>query len=448
MLSKADNELITRVGPGTPMGQLMREYWVPAMLSSEVSAPDSNPVRVLLLGEKLIGFRDTTGRVGLMEHSCPHRGASLFFGRNEDNGLRCVYHGWKFDTDGTCVDMPNEPAESDFRTRVKARAYPTRERGGIVWAYMGPRSTPPPLPDIEANMLPNSAAGVVVNQLTANYLQALEGDIDTIHAGMLHYGSMRVEDQPLGTFSEYQIRDRSAKFAVVDTEVGTSYGAHRDGPPGQDYWRIAHFFFPFLTMSPPGILGLNVSGICWVPMDDEHTLSFGMQPARRPGQAIPAADGSVAGTPVIPNVPARLPNTTDWYGRFLPVANATNDFLIDRDLQRKNVGAAGYTGIAGGIAIQDHAMNWGMGPIYDRSKERLGTTDAMVIRVRRRMIAAVRAHQEKGTVPPGVDNPAAYRLRSGGTFLPKGVDWVAATRDLQTAFVDHPEIDPAIKGPL
>src|SRR5690349_20813547 len=137
MLRQQDNELITRVGPGTPMGSLMREYWLPAMLSSELPSPDSDPVRVLLLGERLIGFRDTSGNVGLVQNHCPHRGASLFFGRNEENGLRCVYHGWKFGIDGACLDMPNEPAESDFRHKVTATAYPCRERNGVVWTYMG-----------------------------------------------------------------------------------------------------------------------------------------------------------------------------------------------------------------------------------------------------------------------------------------------------------------------
>src|ERR1700724_2008629 len=162
MLIQEDNELITRVGPATPMGNLFREYWLPAMLSEELPAPDGDPVRVLMLGEQLIAFRDSTGKVGLLANNCPHRGASLFFGRNEESGLRCVYHGWKFAVDGHCVDMPNEPtlrfaprgapAESDFRTKVKAVAYPTRERGGVVWTYMGPRSVPPPLPDLEPNM--------------------------------------------------------------------------------------------------------------------------------------------------------------------------------------------------------------------------------------------------------------------------------------------------------
>src|SRR5919199_6776852 len=149
MLKVEENELICRVGPGTPMGNFMREYWVPAMLSSEVPTPDSDPLRVLLLGEQLLGFRDTNGKVGLLAHNCPHRGASLFFGRNEEAGLRCVYHGWKFDAEGTCVDMPNEPAESDFKHKVRAVAYRTLERGGVVWAYMGPPDLEPELPELE-----------------------------------------------------------------------------------------------------------------------------------------------------------------------------------------------------------------------------------------------------------------------------------------------------------
>src|SRR5438045_3835028 len=153
MLSKEDNELITRVGPCTPMGNLMREYWIPAVLSKELDGPDCPPRRLRLLGEDLIAFRDSSGKVGILGNHCPHRGASLFFGRNEENGLRCVYHGWKFDVSGACLDMPNEPAESNFKNRVRATAYPTRERNGIIWAYLGPRATPPPLPDFEANLL-------------------------------------------------------------------------------------------------------------------------------------------------------------------------------------------------------------------------------------------------------------------------------------------------------
>src|SRR5579871_4730851 len=154
MLSREENELLTRVGPGTAMGALLRRYWLPALLAEEVPRPDDPPVRVRLLGEDLVAFRDTAGRVGLLGAHCPHRGASLFFGRNEECGLRCVYHGWKFDVTGRCVDMPNEPAESNFKSKIKTVAYPCQERGGVVWVYMGPDSPAPPLPDHEWATLP------------------------------------------------------------------------------------------------------------------------------------------------------------------------------------------------------------------------------------------------------------------------------------------------------
>src|SRR5437868_8637323 len=203
MLSTADNEYLCRVGPGTPMGNLMRQYWLPAIRSDELAEPDGPPLRVRLLGEDLIGFRTTDGSVGLMQNNCPHRGASLFFGRNEEAGLRCVYHGWKCSTDGTCVDMPNEPAESDFKHKVKAVAYPTHERNGIVWAYMGPRQTPPPQPRLEGNMLPEGEWQVTAIQRECNWFQGLEGDIDTSHFSFLHAGSMDVTTQKPGTFSCY-----------------------------------------------------------------------------------------------------------------------------------------------------------------------------------------------------------------------------------------------------
>src|SRR5579864_7136331 len=220
MLSQADNELLTRIGPGTPMGELFRRFWLPALLASELPHIDSDPRRVRILGEDLVAFRDSNGRLGFIQNNCPHRGASLFFGRNEEAGLRCVYHGWKFDVEGNCVDMPNEPAESDFKSKVKAVAYPTQERGGLVWTYLGPRTTPPPLPDLEGNMQPDSDQFVRANQLPCNWLQILEGDIDTTHVGFLHYGGLKAEDQIPGSFSEYQLRVKTAHFEVIDTEGG------------------------------------------------------------------------------------------------------------------------------------------------------------------------------------------------------------------------------------
>ena len=432
MLTRDENELITRVGPGTLMGNLLREFWIPAMLSSEVPAPDSDPVRVLLLGERLIAFRDSRGTVGLIQNHCPHRGASLFFGRNEESGLRCVYHGWKFDVDGNCVDMPNEPAESDFKGKVRAEAYPTRERGGLVWTYMGPRTTPPPLPDMEGNMLPNSTANAFTQ--AGNWLQILEGDLDTIHAGLLHYGSIRVEDQPLGTFSEYQIRDRTARFEMLDTEAGVTYGAFRPAGPNERYWRIAQYYFPFWASTPPGVLGLKVMQHARVPMDDEHTISFTVVP-RRPNH--PAAQ--------IGNAPRR--RRDPWFDRLANDLGPENDFGLDRTIQRANAGPDGYTGVHGIIA-QDGAMTTSMGAIVDRTREHLGSTDAAIIRVRRRLLAGARALAEHGTVPPAVDHPEAFHHRAGGVLLPADADWLAATRELRRGFVEHPELDPAINGPL
>jgi phenylpropionate dioxygenase-like ring-hydroxylating dioxygenase large terminal subunit len=440
VLKVEENELITRVGPGTPMGNFMREYWVPAMLSSEVPTPDSDPLRVLLLGEQLIAFRDTNGNVGLIQNNCPHRGASLFFGRNEEGGLRCVYHGWKFATDGTCIDMPNEPAESDFKQKVKAVAYPTTERGGIVWAYLGPRTTPPPLPDLEGNMQADSHLTARANQLPCNWLQILEGDIDTTHVGFLHYGGLKAEDQIPGSFSELQLRVKTAHFEVIDTEGGAAYGARRPAKDEQVYWRIAQWCFPFYTFTPPGVLGTKKGGSARVPMDDTHTMTFNMTSGRPRLTTAPTSGSPFFQQPM-------QPNTTDWYGRFRPVQQPDNDYQLDREAQRRSTGFNGYTGI-NGVGMQDAAMTTGMGAVYDRSKEHLGTTDAMVIRVRRRLIAAVQAHMKHGVTPPGVDDPEAYRVRSGGVFLPPEADWVEATRELRQAFVEHPELDPALNGPL
>ncbi|MBI2204717.1 MAG: Rieske 2Fe-2S domain-containing protein [Candidatus Rokubacteria bacterium] len=247
MLSAEENDLLCRVGSVTPMGALLRQYWVPALLSSELPEPDGAPVRVRLLGEHLIGFRTTSGTVALIQNHCPHRGASLFFGRNEEDGLRCVYHGWKFDVTGRCVDMPSEPAESSFKDKVRAVTYPCVERNDVVWAYMGPRTPPPPLPDLEPNMI---GGEIVVQKVLreCNWAQGLEGDIDTSHLGFLHLGSVKPEDIGSKTFDYYTVKERAPKYEVVDTELGTSYGAyrpaeediasiHKSGPAYEEVWK-------------------------------------------------------------------------------------------------------------------------------------------------------------------------------------------------------------------
>ena len=431
MLSKIDNDTVCRVGPGTPMGELMRQYWVPALLSSELPSPDSDPLRVMLLGEQLIAFRDTNGQIGLMQHNCPHRGASLFFGRNEESGLRCVYHGWKFDVTGACIDMPNEPAESDFKHKVKATAYPCVERNGLVWTYMGSRQSPPPLPDLEANNLAEGEYSVSAMQRECNYLQGLEGDIDTSHFSFLHFGAAGPETAEPGTLQYYALKERAPRYQVLDTEFGCMYSAFRPAEPGQLYHRIAMFLFPFWTMIPTGVLGLQIVARGWVPMDDEHTMFFSLTPRTRGVQRATQAGMELH------------PNTSSWYGRFRMVSDSRNDYRIDREWQR--VKGGDYTGVAG-IHTQDQAVTESMGAIYDRTLEHLGSSDAMIIRTRRRLLDAARALVEKGVIPPGVDHPEVYRQRSGGILLPEGTDWVQATSELRKAYVPHPELDPATAG--
>lgn len=441
MLSKEDNELLCRVGPGTPMGDLMRQYWLPAARSDELPTPNGAPLRVRLLGEDLIAFRVTSGTVGLVANSCPHRGASLFYGRNEHEGLRCVYHGWKFDVTGACVDMPSEPPESNFKHKVRATAYPCVERGGVIWTYMGSRQTPPPLPDLEANMDPASRVTTMIRH--CNYMQALEGDIDTVHFAFLHMGHLTLEDTYEGNFLHYQVKERAPRYAVMDTEFGTCYGAYRPATEDTYYWRMANFLFPFYTQIPPGTLAVNRGVRAWVPMDDEHTMFFGIS-------APPA--GGVVTTPEIskradlqarrgtssqaPGGPTEmLPDTSDWYGRSRPKADASNDYLLDRE---KVQSGASYTGLPS-VVLEDQAITESMGPIYNRSQEHLGTSDIMIIRTRLRLIRAAQALRASGDVPPGVDHPEFYRQRSGGVILPRSADWFEATRDLRRAFVEYPE---------
>ncbi len=422
MLSAENNDLVCRVGPGTRMGDLMRQYWIPGILSSELPAPDGEPLRVKLLGEELIAFRDSTGRVGVVKNSCPHRGASLFFGRNEENGLRCVYHGWKFDVTGACVDMPSEPSESNFKNKVRTRAFPTHETNGCVWLYMGEEAVPPPLPDIESAFA--EGHHTIAIEHDHNWLQVLEGTIDTIHAGFLHWGGYNAEEFPEGSFTRAALTVRNASWQVANHDAGCFMAAHRPSSPGQEYWRIAAFMFPFYGMSPTGGTfqkDTPTSLTAAVPMDDDHTLYVHfISSEARPGYEL-------------------LPRTTDWYGRFNAPANSSNDYLIDREAQRKNEGNIGYTGIAGGRA-QDRAITSSMGHIYDRTHEHLGQTDLGIIRTRKLLIDAADALAENGTIPPGVHNPEAYRVRTGEIYLPEGADWVEETKELRTARLAAPPI--------
>jgi phthalate 4,5-dioxygenase oxygenase subunit len=438
MLSAADNEILCRVGPGTPMGKVFREYWIPAVRSDELPAPDCPPLRVKLLGEELIGYRTTSGDVGLIQNACPHRGASLFFGRNEEEGLRCVYHGWKFDVSGACVDMPSEPAESNFKNKVRARAYPTQERNGVIWAYMGPREVPPPLPDMEANIMNEDPEQISVLLRACNWMQGLEGELDTIHAAFLHAGASRYEDQEPKSLAYYHYKERAnARFVVRDTDFGTAYGAYRPAEADTNYWRIGYAFFPFYAMQAAGEMGPRVKMNAYVPMDDDHTLQWEIYYATDgPGSPLRKAPLNRGTEPIDSGRGGRyMPHTTGWYGRWNLEQNLDNDYFVDREAQKN---WQSYSGIPG-VRQQDMAVTETMGPIYQRDREHLGTSDSMIIRTRRRWIAAAKAFAEDdAALPPNVDDPRAYRLRSGEVILPRSADWWDGSRDLREKSLSNP----------
>jgi nitrite reductase/ring-hydroxylating ferredoxin subunit len=439
MLSAQENDILCRVGPGTPMGEVFRQYWIPAARSDELPAPDCPPLRVKLLGEELIAFRTTSGAVGMVQNACPHRGASLFFGRNEEEGLRCVYHGWKFDVTGACVDMPSEPAESNFKAKVRARAYPCRERNGVIWTYMGPRETPPPLPDLEHNMLNGDVGRITLIHRPCNWMQGWEGEMDTVHAAFLHAGASKAEDFEPGTFNYYQYKTRSPKFTVIDTPIGTSYGAYRPAEEDTYYWRTAHMMFPFYAVIPAGWLGM------YVPMDDSHTMHW--EVLVRPQVEGDAANTGAPGPRSAPTSGGArgptnwLPNGTGWYDRFNIDQTMANDYLIDREDQAQ---MKSYSGIRG-IRQQDMAVTESMGPIYDRTREHLGTTDALIIRTRRKAIKIAKDLRDHGILPPGVDEPELYHMRSGEFILPRSADFWQALKDRREKFeaVRTPEASKA-----
>jgi phthalate 4,5-dioxygenase oxygenase subunit len=280
MTTTSENKLLTQVGPEAPMGDLMRQYWFPVARSDEIAA-DGAPVRLMALGEKLIAFRDSSGRAGVMDHRCPHRCASLFFGRNEEDGIRCVYHGWKFDVDGNCLDMANVPDHQDFKAKVKAKAYPAQDRWGAIWIYMGDRDTPPPFPDFEINDLGDSEIIVRMVQQEYNWLQGLENDLDTSHFGFLHLGGIDPETMDQSELLYQLAIDRAPQFHIEETPMGLMYGAYRPADAGNTHWRMAQFMAPFWVIPPAGPADRIMGMKGYIPMDDTHTMPAASNPARR-----------------------------------------------------------------------------------------------------------------------------------------------------------------------
>jgi len=424
MLTVEDNEALTRVGRGTLMGEFMRQFWIPACKSDEL-VPDGQPMRLMLLGEKLIAFRDTNGEVGIFDHRCPHRCASLFFGRNEEGGIRCGYHGWKFDVKGNCVDQPNLPEKNRFPERTKAMAYKTAERGGLVFVYMGKREVPPPLPDIEATFGPMEGAGIALTHRACNWMQNLEGDIDTSHLGFLHVGGIDGEAIDENEQQRWTVINKSPSINVAEMPYGTIYSAQRGAGPGKEHHRFACFIFPFWVTYPSDLIENNVSVNGWVPIDDENTMIFNIDLFRGTGKdtAIRFKDGSIVGGLARPL--EYLPTTTDWQGRWRSAHNSSNDY--GRSVENMEAGA--YIGV-NGIPLQDQAMIESMGPIVDRSLEHLASSDRMVMLTRRALLAAAREYAQTGKLPEVVDHPEiSRRARGGDMIVPEGTDWMDGYED-------------------
>lgn len=431
-MSKNDIADLLRVGPETPMGKFMRQYWLPAALSSEVKA-DGDPVRLMMLGEKLIAFRDSAGRVGVLDHRCPHRCASLFVGRNEENGIRCVYHGWKFDVDGNCVDMPSVPARLDFKEKVHARAYKATERNGLIWVYMGEnQANPPALPAIEANLIPGGKIWCLQRQ--CNWLQALEGDIDTSHVGFLHVGALEADDLPEASPLRPTVLNRAPEYRVQNAEWGATYGAYRLAEDGRMSWRAAQFMFPFWTMTPNILFSTRAIARAWVPMDDTHVMLFDITGGIDEGNPF-FTTKLKNGEPMYEKI-RRKPNGTGWYDRWLPVDGPHNDWGIDRQAQRNMIH---YTGIDN-PSMQDQAITESMGPITDHSFEHLAPTDQMIAFVRRRLAQALRNFRDDRAPAPCASSPDAYfGARSGAFSADPAVEFAAAYRA---------ELDKAQRWPL
>ena len=410
MLTFEENETLARVGPGTAMGAVMRRYWMPTLLSWELPEPDCPPVRVRLLGEDLVAFRDTNGDVGVLDNYCPHRRASLFFGRNEEYGLRCVYHGWKFDVNGDCVDMPSEPAESNFKDKVKITAYPTAEFGGIVWTYMGPRDLQPPPPEMEWTQVPELHRGTTKVVQRCNWLQGLEGGIDTVHTNFLH---RRFAGSGTDVMDRARANSLAAHVEVVPTDYGYTYAGIRHVSDDEgDYVRAYHFIAPFYQLRPGGQLQRRhgrASGHIWVPIDDENTMVWNFS-YRFDGNEMAESERRQTGSG------NEFGKDIDVERGFRSRASAENDYLIDREVQRTET----FSGIPG-TNTQDRAVQDTMGPICDRTREHLGTTDRAIIMARRIMLNAVRVVEDSGD-PPGL-GPNVYQLRPIEKVLPQGTPW-------------------------
>jgi phthalate 4,5-dioxygenase len=416
MMSAKDNETLTRVGAQTPMGRMMRRYWLPVCTSEQLPKPDCDPLRVSLLGERFVAFRDTSGRPGFLEEYCMHRRASLAMGRVEDNGIRCLYHGWKFGVDGTIQETPNH-CDERFRKRHKAPAFPLREAGGMVWAYIGPAEKEPPFQKYEFFDGPAENRLVFRINTPANYLQLFEGGTDSSHVGILHCNlanpSWKAKPSHVPDASDYTSvalasDDNAPEMEIEDTEYGYHYAAKRGGPPTSDgrdtaSVRVTAVILPVCRIIP---LTRYQFFVFEVPQNDERTSTYivchGPQAFDRK---------KMLGVLGLDN--DRLWNEKDCEYR------VGEDNLFGQDRSKMDVAWSGLSG----LVPEDASIGVSMGPIVERDKERLVPADAAVVRLRQRLLESVRRH-EAGHDPFGLSIEDYSKVRSlADTNVPAGERW-------------------------
>lgn len=420
MLTAAENDLLTQTDAGTPMGEYFRRFWQPVALSQELPEADGAPLRVTVLGEQLIAFRDTEGRIGLVSNRCPHRGADLYWARNEECGLRCVYHGWKFDVTGRAVDLPNVPAGVRHHETVRIRAYPCREFGDIVWAYMGPAGQPgseaelPPVPQFEFGHLPAEHRYVSKQLLECNWAQILEGGLDTSHFSFLHMPAPSVpsDENPDAPADARRLRwirnDPMPQFSVLEHDVGFVVGGKRVADEEGDYWRITQFMLPSHGTGPSTLPGETYFGYTAVPITDEAAWVYVY--AWNPERPIegPEREKLALGHGIIAQVGPD----------FVPLRNQSNDFMIDRAVQKGQT----FTGVRG-LAEQDAMIQQSQGRIADRTQETLTATDAAVVRFRRVVMEGAQAVADTGRDPAAPWQADAYRTRPGSWLAAQGTSF-------------------------
>lgn len=423
MLTPEENDILTRVAPGTPMGDLMRAHWTPVCLSEEVAEPDGDPVLVEVLGSRLVAFRDSEGRLGLLDELCPHRRASLVLGRNEDCGLRCLYHGWKFDVEGRVVAMSSEPEGSPLKDKVRHRAYDTVEWGGFVWAWLGeagraPEFQPPAFAPTGAERV-----SILKIRVPANWAQITEGQIDSAHSSSLHSSDMvpaKVEGAGADEQRWYRpSTDRSPRMQTQTTGYGFHYAAIRrpiKNAATHNYIRVTEYIAPYTSLIPPNS-SYKVATVI-VPIDDAssmfHFIAWGEADSTPDTQSWRAFAHAVPGEDLDP---------VTW----ATFGTMENRFRQDRARMRDG----NFTGIRG-IPNQDIAMWVSMGAIVDRTHDILGASDIAIVEFRRLMVDAASTVAAGG---PAIGTDPAIRQADIASFegvVPKEADW----RDL------------ARKGPL